>query len=277
AFFLLDRYAYRKRILEPVLQRFIVNEQTSFLILRGAACIFFAAVSVYGFMGNGFFLTPELKTDSRWVPFLQLGIAACALHPRTVPLIGLGMAVLFVAAVAQYGVFHLLDYLILIGVAYYFFAASIPRAGWLASRYIVLYAATGLTLLWASIEKWGYPSWTYPLLARDPDLLMGFEPRTYMVLAGFVEFNLAFLWLSSASLFSRALALGLGSIFALAIYKFGLIDAVGHLLIMAILFVLVVYGPTKGRNMVVLEHKSLFTEAFFMTNNYVFWFVVIFL
>ena len=93
AFFLLDRYVYRKRILEQVLTRFVVTERTAFLIMRGATCIFFAAVSVYGFMGNGFFLTPELKTDYRWVPFLQLGIAACAFHPRTVPLIGLGMYV----------------------------------------------------------------------------------------------------------------------------------------------------------------------------------------
>lgn len=277
AFFLLDRYVYRKRILEQVLTRFVVTERTAFLIMRGATCIFFAAVSVYGFMGNGFFLTPELKTDYRWVPFLQLGIAACAFHPRTVPLIGLGMVTLFVAAVAQYGIFHLLDYLILIGVAYFFFAASIPRAGWLTSRYIVLYATTALTLLWAAVEKWGYPSWTYPLLARDPDLLMGFEPRTYMVLAGFVEFNLTFLVLSSASLLSRALALGFGSVFALAIYKFGVIDAVGHLLIIAILVVLVLYGPTKGRNMMVLEDKSLFTEAYFMINNYVYWFALIFL
>ena len=61
-----------------------------------------------------------------------------------------------------------------------------------------------------------------------------------MVLAGFVEFNVTYMLLSSASLLSRAFALGFGSIFALAIYKFGMIDAVGHLLIIAILFVLAV-------------------------------------
>jgi hypothetical protein len=72
-------------------------------------------------------------------------------------------------------------------------------------------------------------------------------------------------------------ALGLGSIFVLAIYKFGLIDAIGHLLIIAILFVLVVYGPTKGRNFLVLEQKSLWTEAYFMTGLYVLAFVLIFI
>jgi hypothetical protein len=162
-------------------------------------------------------------------------------------------------------------------VSYYFLAAPIARLGWLMSRYIVLYATTGLTLLWASMEKWGYPGWTYPLLAREPGLLMGLEHRTYMMLAGFVEFNVTFMMLSSASLLSRAVALSLASIFVLAVYKFGLIDAVGHSLIVAILAVLVLHGPTRGRNFLVLEQKSLWTEAYFMTGLYVLAFVMIFI
>jgi len=162
-------------------------------------------------------------------------------------------------------------------VAYYFLAACISGSGWVTSRYIVLYASTALTLLWAAVEKWGYPIWTYPLLAREPGLLMGMEPTTYMVLAGFVEFNLTFVMLSSASLLSRAIALGLGSVFLLAIYKFGLIDAIGHLLIIAILCVLVIYGPTKARNFLALESKSLWTEAYFMTGLYTLAFVIVFI
>jgi hypothetical protein len=277
AFFWFDRYVFRKRILEDVLRRYTVSEPVAFMIMRCAALVFFAAISAYGLSGDAFFLTPELKTDHRWVPWLQLGIALCALHRRTVPLIGLGIAGLFVAAVEQYGMFHLLDYLILIGVAYFFVAVVMSGPGWLMSRYVVLYATTALTLLWASVEKWGYPFWTYPLLAREPGLAMGLEPRTFMVLAGFLEFNLTFMMLSSVSLLSRMIALGLGAVFALAVYKFGLIDAVGHLLIMAILFVLVIHGPTRSRNFLVLEQKSLWTEAYFMTGLYVLAFVLVFI
>ncbi len=276
AFYWVDRYVYRRRILEDALGRYTLAEPTAFLIMRAAAFVFFGAVSIYGFTGQAFYLTPELKTNQAWVPWLQVAMALCALHRLTVPLVGLGMAVLYVAAVGQYGLFHLLDYLILIGVAYYFLASTIDRSGWLMSRYIVLYAATGLTLLWASIEKWGYPSWTFPLLASNPDLLMGLDPRTYMVIAGFVEFNLPFVLLSSASLLSRAIALGLASVFVLAIYKFGAIDAVGHLLIITILVVLVAHGPTKGRSFLALEGKSLWTEAYFMTGLYVLAFVLVF-
>jgi hypothetical protein len=276
-FFWLDRYALRKRILEDALRRYTVSEPVAFAVMRLAALIFFAGVGIYGISGQEFFLTPELKTGSRWVPWLQFGMSLCALHRRTVPLIGLGIAVLYAAAITQYGIFHLLDYLILLGVSYYFLAAAMSGPGWLMSRYVVLYATTGLTLLWAAIEKWGYAIWTYPLLAREPDLLMGFVPATYMMLAGFFEFNVTFMALSSASLMSRVVSLALVSIFLLAIIKFGMIDAVGHLLIIAILFVLIARGPTKARSFLVLEQKSLWTEAYFMTGLYILAFVMTFI
>ena len=276
AFFVVDRFAYRRRFLESILSRFTISEPTAFLIMRCAVAAFFAAVSVWGFSGDAFYLTPELKTNQWWVPWLQAALALCALHRWTMPLMAVGMAVLYGAAIRQYGLFHLLDYLILVGVTYYFLVSPIDRPGWKKSRYIVMYAATGLTLLWASIEKWGYPDWTFPLLERDPSLLMGLDARTYMILAGFVEFNLTFVLLSSASLLSRALALGLMSVFVLAIAKFGMIDAIGHLLIIAILAVLVLHGPTEGRNFLVLSDKSLWTEAYFMTGLYVLAFVLIF-
>jgi hypothetical protein len=277
AFFWFDRYVLRKRILEDVLRRFTVTEPVAFTIMRVSAFVFFAAVSAYGIIIQSFFLTPDLKTDYRWVPWVQLGIALCALHPSTVPLVGAGILFLFVVASEGYTIYHLLDYLILMGVSYYFLASRIPGTKWRISRYVVLYASTALTLLWASIEKFGYASWTFPLLARKPELLMGMDPHTYMLLAGFVEFNLTFMLLSSASLLSRALALGLGSVFALAIFEFGLIDAIGHLLIMAILFVLVAHGPTKARNFLVLGDKSLWTEAYFMTGLYVLAFDLVFI
>ena len=55
-----------------------------------------------------------------------------------------------------------------------------------------------------------------------------------------------------------------------------MIDAVGHAPIIAILVVLVIYGPTKGRNFLVLENKSLWTEAYFMSGLYILAFVMIF-
>ena len=64
------------------------------------------------------------------------------------------------------------------------------------------------------------------------------------------------------------LALGLNALFLLAIFKFGVIDAVGHLVIMAVLVIMTARGPTSARYFLVLSDKSLWTEAYFMTGLY---------
>jgi hypothetical protein len=89
-----------------------------------------------------------------------------------------------------------------------------------------------------------------------------------MTLAGFVEFGVAFLLLGAVSVVARPVALGLQGVFVLAIFKFGAIDALGHLMIIAILVVLVVRGPTSAREILVLKEKSVWMEAYFMTGLY---------
>jgi hypothetical protein len=136
---------------------------------------------------------------------------------------------------------------------------------------------TGINFLWLTIEKFAYPHWTYPLLEENPDLLMGMDPTFYMILAGYVEAVIIFTLLGAASIATRIIALGFQALFVLAIFKFGLIDAVGHLMIIAILFVLVVRGPTEARKILVLETKSPQMEAYFMTGLYYLAFVNAFL
>jgi len=171
--------------------------------------------------------------------------------------------------IADHGVYHMLDYLIFFGIGGYFALAFIHQPKWVGGRYIALYASTGVTLLWAAIEKWGFPGWTYPLLEQNTAMLMGFSPQFYMVLAGFVEFNFAFILLTSASVFSHFIALGLNGLFILAIFKFGLIDAIGHLMIIAVLLVMTIRGPKSVRFILVLSQKSPWTEAYLMTGSYV--------
>jgi hypothetical protein len=277
AFFLFDRWAYHRKLYYDVLTQFTITEQHALIILRVSVALFFFSVAAYGWYDQPFLLTPELKTDISLVPYAQIAIGLFAFHRKTLPLIGLGIILLYIVATSFYGIFHTLDYLIFIGVAYFFLVSYKPSPGWIKSRYVVMFAATGLTLLWASVEKWGYPAWTYPLLEREPGMLMGMTPYNYMVLAGFVEFNITFILLSSASVLSRAIALGLMLVFILAIWQFGVIDAIGHAVIIAILFILVVRGPTSARELLVLPGKSTWTEAYFMTGLWFLAFNVIFL
>src|SRR6266852_1560094 len=66
-------------------------------------------------------------------------------------------------ALAKYGLFHLLDYLIFLGLGYFLTVINIRRGAWRQSGFVVLYAATGLTLTWAAIEMFAYPQWSYAL------------------------------------------------------------------------------------------------------------------
>ena len=276
-FFWIDRYLFRKNYLNGVADKLTISHDLSLQIVSTATVVFFAALAIYGFRGHGFLLTPELRTDAAFIPWFQLALAICSLFSTTRPVTGFGIAALYAIGISSYGIFHMLDYMIFIGIAVYFLFSRMASLKWTTFRYATLFACTGLTLLWAAIEKWGYPDWTYPLLESDPSLLMGMSAKFYMLFAGFVEFNVTFMLFSSASILTRIVAFGLNMVFILAIYKFGLVDAVGHLLIITILVILLLRGPTSARYFLVLSDKSLWTEAYFMTGLYMLAFNVVFM
>ena len=268
-FFLVDRLALRRGVMATLDARMKHFDGSSIWIMRICGAVFFMALAAWHYVnGVSFYLTPELITHAAWVPWMHLAMAVCVLSPRTAPIAGIGVLTLYCAAVGDYGLFHLIDYMIFLGIGYFFLVTAIERGNWRKSGFIVLFATTGLTLIWAAIEKFAYPQWTFPLLAAKPGMLMGMQPMNYMILAGFVEFNITFVLLGAASMIGRLVAFGLQSVFVLAIFEFGVIDAIGHLMIIAILFVLFFRGPTDARNMLVLHAKSLWTEAYFMTGLY---------
>ncbi|WP_010687534.1 hypothetical protein [Methylobacterium mesophilicum] len=176
---------------------------------------------------GGIILTPELKTDLAWIPWLQLAMAGCLIWRRTMPLTGLGIVFLFSFATAQYGLFHLADYPIFLGIAAYLIIQGLGLDPFgLRPLDLVRYAAA-VTLMWASIEKWAYPQWTDPLLAAKPQMTMGATPALFMQAAGVIEFTLAFalIW---TPLVRRSAAIILAAIFVSAIFEFGKVDAIGH-------------------------------------------------
>jgi hypothetical protein len=200
-------------------------------IIFRAACAFFF-IAVWG--AGGILLTPELKTDSTLVGLIQLGIAAGMLSRKTMPLSALGIFVLFDIAVWNYDPFHLADYPIFLGVAAYL-ALTAAQTDFFGIRPIdVLRWAAGVTLMWASIEKWAYPEWSYPLFIQHPGMALGFTPEFFMRAAGAVEFALAFslLW---TPLVRRVGAILLIAMFVSAVPEFGKIDMIGHSLIIVTL------------------------------------------
>jgi hypothetical protein len=214
----------------------VLNRMTSYVhdnfetILR-AGCVFFF-VAIWGV--GGVLLTPELKTSSNWVGAIQLGIAAGMISRRTMPLSALGIFALYGIAVWNYGAFHLADYPIFLGVAAYLALAGGQTTFFGARPIDVLRWAAGITLMWASIEKWAYPEWSYPLFIVHPDMSLGFTPDFFMRAAGAVEFALAFslIW---TPLVRRVGAIMLAAMFVSAVFGFGKIDLIGHSLIVCAL------------------------------------------
>jgi hypothetical protein len=238
------------------------------LVLQAGVSAFFLAVFVYGCLGKSIILTPELHTHEAWICWVQLALAVLVLSQRTMALAGLGIVFLYFFAVMEYGLFHMLDYPIFLGVAAFLVIESMygePRRG---LAYAVLRVSAGVTLLWASIEKFAFPEWSFLLMAQHPGMALGFNPEFYMVAAGFVEFCAAYL-LITGFLSARLAALALLILFVVAILPFGRIDAVGHSVIIIVLLLLTLsHNPMGARLDVrhgIAATATVHAGAFFMT------------
>jgi hypothetical protein len=100
--------------------------------------------------------------------------------------------------------------------------------------------------MWASVEKWAYPQWTFPIIDANPKITLCFGRDYYMQAAGVVEFALSFAIIMGPLVRRTAAAILLG-MFGSAVIPFGKIDAIGHAPIMAaVLAVLLDSKPLGG-------------------------------
>lgn len=198
---------------------------------------------------GGILLTPELKTTEAGIPWFQLALAFCTLWRATLPLAGIGLVTLFAEAVTQYGAFHLMDYPVFLGLAAYLVLTGLERTVFGLRPLDVLRGSAAITLMWASVEKWAYPEWTFPLLSSHPDMTLGYDAEFFMRAAGVIEFALAFslLW---TPLVRRVAGLMLLGMFVSAIGPFGKIDAIGHApIIGALLAIVADPGAATGQRL----------------------------
>lgn len=236
------------------------------IIARAACAFFFIAIWAVG----GILLTPELKSSSNLIGAIQLGIAAGMVSRRTMPLSALGIVVIYAVAVWNYGLFHLADYPVFLGVAAYMALTGLQTNVFGARPIDVLRWTAGITLMWASIEKWAYPEWSYPLFITHPGMSLGFTPDFYMRAAGAVEFALAFalVW---TPLVRRVAAVILAAMFISAVFAFGKIDLIGHTLIVVALFGIIADdgGETaKLRDAALLPFAYAASLVLFLTTYY---------
>ncbi len=201
-----------------------------------------AAVAPWGHIADAI-LTPELLGHDRIVDWLQIAVAVLVLYRGTCGLAALALAGLVGLGVLRYGLFHMTDYVYFLGFAVYLALTSTQNPRWRRWRMPLLGAALGFSLMWTAIEKFLYPGWTAQILALHPDITAGFPIKTVIVIAGFVEFSLAFYLVTGRGLL-RLGALALMVVFISAMPEFGHLDVVGHLPILAILTAVILRGAT---------------------------------
>jgi len=215
----------------------LLDRATNFLwiriddYIRAIIGVFFISI----FSVGGIYLTPDLKTPAEWVSWVQLLIAWGVFWRATMPLSALGIVFLWLLALRDYDLFHLLDYLALgLGVAAYLLLAASNNPKWSVHRLEALRWGLAIALMWSSLEKFAYPEWFYPLVIEKPFLTFGLPRDAFIPMAGVAEFTMGFglLW---TPLIRRLSAIALFVIFTAAVWPFGRIDLIGHGLIMAVI------------------------------------------
>ena len=188
----------------------------------------------------GTLLTPELKVDTEWIFWLEFLTAFLLIFPKTIPLSGVGVILLYFLGIWKVGFFYMLDYMLFPGIGYFFIVSQAKGKGVRQTALPAVYATVGFCLIWLGIEKLVYPSWALLLLDNHPILTLGLDHRFFLMGAAFVEISLGFMIM--VCLQQRLLALTITLVFFLTTLVFGRQEIVGHTLIHAVLVVFLIAG-----------------------------------
>lgn len=196
-------------------------------------------------------LAPDLGHDLALVPWLQFAAILLLFDRRTTPVAGMFVAVLYGLGVAQFGLFHMLDYAAFLGVAFYLVFHELDSERPAVTRLKAwvkpaLFGMTGLSLAWLALEKLVFPTWGIAVLEDNPALMMnlGLSPSFFLTACAFIEFSLGFLLL--LGVLGRPLALIITLVFFLTTMVFGKDEVIGHLILHGVLVVFMLEG-TSGR------------------------------
>src|SRR5690606_33471589 len=116
------------------------------LILR----IFTGASLLLAWQANSI-IAPELKLQTETLGWYQFILALLMLGSATSALAGLGMIILYFSALAQFGFFHMLDYLVYPAIGYFLFVTYSKSASIRNTRVPALYFGLGFSLCWAAL------------------------------------------------------------------------------------------------------------------------------
>ncbi len=205
-------------------------------------------------------LTPELMAGIAWMGALQLTVAISVAWRRSCLLAAAGICVLYAYGIAQFGIFHMTDYVFFPGIAAYLALTWVSTPAALRWRVPLLSGGLAFGLMWTAVEKFVYPQWTLEVVAEHPGLAFGFPWQFVVMVAGFVEFTLAFYVMTGRGLV-RFGAAAYAAIFIAAIPEFGHLDTVGHIPIVGILAAVCLRGASPVQRLLGMQHRTANANA----------------
>ncbi len=145
-------------------------------------------------------------------------------------------------------------------LALYLISLALPKWRLAAIREPLLTGALAFSLAWTAIEKFVYPQWTHAVVATHTNIAFGLPVPFVVIVAGFVEFTLAFYLIVGRGLMRIGAAI-YAIIFIAAMPSFGKLDVYGHLIIVATLFITMLRGATPFQRFWHREHGTLLVDA----------------
>lgn len=211
-------------------------------------------------------LVPELPIQDAWVGWMQFVLALLLIFPKTTPLAGIGLSVLWIIGVVNFGLFHMLDYVLFIGVATYLGTSLATDRRIKGLGIPALYSGLGFSLIWVALEKIVYPQWGEGILEDMQYLTLGFETDTFLILVAFVELALGFLLV--IGLLGRPLGVVITLVLFTTALFFGKTEVVGHTIIHASLIVFLLEGDGNFYRAPIRIHRQIPMRFAFATVNF---------
>lgn len=216
----------------------------------------------------GSMVAPELFIPSEAAGWFQFFMAILLLTAYSTPIAGAGLIGLYFYAMAHYGFFHLLDYVVYPAVGYFLLASSFKKIPqFFNSRVPALYIGLGFSLCWAALEKIFFAQWGLDVLAQRPELTMGLNPQFFLMACAFVELSLGYLLI--IGVLQRPLALTVTLVFFTTTAVFGKVEVIGHTLLHGALLVFIVLGPGRYYPRPIEWHRQALLRAAFAMVNFI--------
>ena len=236
--FLIDTMWSRRGVFDVVDRLFAHYPDIATTLIRIGTGVFFVALWLIGDV----ILTPELVSEAKFIGYIHFFTAFFTLFRKTLWLSAAGVAVLYGYGVMEYGIYHMLDYVVFVGVAAFLAITAIGNRTLMRHRLPILIVCTLYSFLWSAIEKFGYPQWFDPFLDQNEFLTMGLPRHVFLMSAAFVEFTLVYVMLTGRNIIVLA-SLALNLLIVAGTLYFGKVDALGHFLIIVILLLVTIKGP----------------------------------